>query len=137
MSIQAIRSSAAIDQLAMAQSASATAATSKIGQTTPQKAGGAPPPGGGGGVKPAAGGTTGSSSTSNASTPKIYDEKDTDRDGVVSNMEALMYTLKQTAEETESQPVVSTSQMQSGLSAYQQQGQGANSTLTSLRDFAV
>lgn len=134
MSIQAIRSSAAIDQLAMAQSASATAATSKVGQTTPQKAGGTPPPGGGGGVKPAAGGPTAGSS---ASTAKIYDEKDADRDGVVSNMEALMYTLKQTAEETESQPVVSTSQMQSGLSAYQQQGQGANSTLTSLRDFAV
>jgi EF-hand domain pair len=50
----------------------------------PPPAGGAPPAGGGG----AAGGTSGSSST------KSYDKKDTNKDGTVSDMEELLYSLK-------------------------------------------
>ena len=140
MSIQAIRSNAALDQLAMAQSAGATAATSKAAQNSPQKVGGPPPAagggGGGGGVKPAAGGTSSTAAAaSSTNTGKVYDEKDANKDGVVSLMEEMAYTLSQSAAETDAQPVVSTSQMQGGLNAYRQSQNPAGAT--SLNDISA
>jgi hypothetical protein len=116
--------------LAQTQATSASASASKTAsQPAAKKAGGAPPAGGGGGAKPAA--ATGSTSSS-SSTAKVYDEKDTNQDGVVSAMEALLYSITHAADEDEDTSAVSTSQVQTGLKAYQQDRQTSNSAVSAL-----
>jgi hypothetical protein len=116
MEIQAISSAAAT--LAQSQSTNESASTSKANKPAAPKAGGAPPAGGG--AKPVA---SSDSSSSSSSTKKIYDKRDADQDGVVSYQEELLYALKHPPEETQDQSTVSTSQIQAGLSAYQQNQQ--------------
>lgn len=115
MGIQSISSSSALDLTSLLQSQSTGASTSAS-----QKPAGAPSAGGGGSTQAAS-----SSSSSSSSSAKIYDVKDTNKDGVVSYMEELLYSMENpTVEaETNDQPAVSSSQMQSGLSAYQQNQQ--------------
>jgi hypothetical protein len=123
MGIQAVHSSTAVDLTTQVQTqkARANAAVNQGSQIAPKKTGGSPPPGGGD-AKPA----SPSSSSSGSSSAKIYAKQDTNQDGIVSQQELLQYSLKHPAEETENQSSVSTSQLQTGLKAYQQDQQ-ANS----------
>ena len=131
MGIEAIGSSTAVDLTSLAQS-QATSASKAVGKTAPsgmQKAGGAPPAGGGGAPP-----VTSSSSSSDNSTDitKIYDKRDTNKDSVVSYQEELLYSIKHSADETESQSSVSNSQKQAGLNAYQQNQQTNGTAQSSL-----
>jgi hypothetical protein len=127
MGIQAVQSTTAVDLTAQAQaqSSSASKVSGQKNQPAAQKAGGAPPAGGG--AKPAA---AAKSSSSSSSTAKIYDKRDANQDGVVSYQEEMVYAIKHPTDETQEQTAVSSSQMQSGLKAYQQ-GQQADGASTS------
>jgi hypothetical protein len=135
MGIQAIGSTSAVDLTTLAQSqpanasATASAASGSASQPAPAKAGGARPAGGGGGVKPAAsGGSSGGSSSSS----KVYDKRDTNKDGTVSYQEAMLYALAHPDDDEKSTASVPTSQLQSGINAYQQSSQKNGTSLISL-----
>jgi hypothetical protein len=115
MEIQAISSSTAA--ITQSQSTNESTSTSKASKPAPPKAGGAPPTEDG--AKPAA--SNGNSITSTSAT-KIYDKRDVDQDGVVSDQEKLLYALQHPTDETQKESTVSTSQVQAGLNAYQQAG---------------
>ena len=129
MEIQAMRTTMIdLTSRAQTQAASTSAATDKTGQSAAPKAGGAPPVGGGGGAKPAAASETSSSSSTDA---KIYDKRDTNKDGTVSYQEAMLYAIQHPADDTQSDQTVSASQMKTALKAYQQ-GEPTDSTTSSV-----
>ncbi len=130
MGIEAIRSATAVDlgPLAQSQSTSANTSTSKSDQSSTKKAAGAPPAGSGAGVKAA----ESSSSTSSSSSVKIYEAADTNKDGVVSYQEELLYSLTHPANETQNQASSPASQLQTGLKSYQQDQQANVSSQGSL-----
>jgi hypothetical protein len=123
MGIQAISSSTAADPTLLAQAQAAGANAPASGAAQAQKAGGArpaggpPPAGGAGGAKPAA--SSGSAGGSSSAT-KVYDKRDSNKDGMVSFMEDLQYSLQHPVDESETEENVTSSQLQTGLSAYQQ-----------------
>ena len=129
MEIQAIRNTA-IDLVTQIrkQVTMDSATGDKVGQSVAPRAGGVPPAGGGG-AKPIESSDT---SSSNSSSAKIYDKRDTNQDGVVSDQEALLFSLAHPANDTQGAATVSTSQLQTGLSAYQQAVQPDDSTTSSV-----
>jgi hypothetical protein len=149
MAIQAISSStSSIDLIALAQAKAAanakaaaaasiaasasTTATDQASQpvAAAQKTEGKPPAGAGGPKPAETGASTGSKSSS---ATKIYDKRDTNQDGVVSYQEELLYSVAHPTDETQSsQSSTPTSQLQSGLKAYQQEQQANTSGSTSL-----
>lgn len=80
--------------------------------------GGGPPPGGKGGAGKAGAASSGGSSSSST---KVYDKKDTNKDGVVSFQEELVYELKHPVESTQSQSADSSAKLSTGTQ-YNQQG---------------
>ncbi len=133
MGIDAIRSTTAVDisSLALSQSSSAAKSADKTETAPAQKGGGARPAGGG--AVPAAASTSTSSSSSSA---KIYNKRDTNKDGTVSYQEALLYALKNPTDETQVQPETAASQLQTGLRSYQQ-NQQANEPVSDSGLFSV
>jgi hypothetical protein len=129
MEIQAIRASTAFDSTSMAQAAQKNQETSST-ESSAKPAGGArgKPPAGGGGAAPAGGAAQStSSSESTSSSNKIYDKKDTNKDGTVSYSEELQYALKY-PEETEDKDT------EASQSTYDQQGKmQTNSSVTASR----
>jgi len=115
MSIQAIRSIQAVD---ISSVLNKTQSIDIVAPAMQQGGGMAPVAGEGGG----GGGGSGGSS---ASTP--YDVRDLNRDGIVSPMEELLYELMHKVGESESQSSASSSQIQAGLSTYQQATQAQGS----------
>ena len=69
----------------------------------------------------------GGSSSSSSSTAKVYDQRDYNQDGTVSNQETMRYELAQQANQTQKQGSSQSNQVQVGLAAYQQ-AQSANIT---------
>jgi hypothetical protein len=126
MGISAISSSTATEltTLAQLQSSSASVSASKASQPAAPKVGAA-----GGGAKPASSSTSTSSSSSSA---KIYDVRDTNKDGVVSYEEAMLYEITHPTAETENQSSVSSNKLQTGLKAYQKDQQTGNTSQSSL-----
>jgi hypothetical protein len=117
MVIQAISSPAAYELTNLVQS-QGSALASKQAPVDMKKARGASPAGVSGPPKPAA---ASESTASSSDTTKIYDVKDANKDGTVSYNE-----------ETQSQPAVTTNQLQTGLNAYQQGNQANKTTISSL-----
>jgi hypothetical protein len=129
MGIQGIGSSTGavdVSSLLRSRSVDASADAGQASQPAAEKTGGAPPAGGGGGAKPEA---SSASSSSSLTADKIYDARDLNQDGTVSAEEELMFALKTQAAEKKDQTGASSSQRQTGLSAYKQsqsqQGQSA------------
>jgi hypothetical protein len=113
MEISAISSSAAYDPTVAAQSQSGASAQSVKGAGRGPRGA---PPAGGGGAPPAGGAAKAESSSktsSSSSTTKIYDKRDTDKDGKVSNEEQIQYELQHSSEEKTSA---------SKVTGYNQQG---------------
>ena len=110
MAISAVSATTGMDSTLKVQAAQEKAAQGKAAQTQNAvaadgtKPAGGPPPGGGakpaGGSKPAA--ASGSSTTTNNG--KIYDVRDTNKDGKVSAEEAAQYALKHPEAATKKQP---------------------------------
>ena len=117
MGIQAISGVSTVDWSALkeAQSSSSASAT---GQAAPAKGGGGAPPAGGGGKAASASGTESSSGSS----AQIYDPRDTNKDGVVSYEEAMMYAI-QHPEAAEEESTTQTTPLQAGVNAYKQGNQ--------------
>lgn len=131
MSIQAIGGSTAMADLTALAKSQTTNAPAKTSQPAAQQAGGTPPTGGAKGASLLSTATSSTSSTAEEDSSKIYDKRDADKDGVVSYQEELLYTVQHPTEETASASTVSTSQLQSGLSAYRQAQASSISTLLS------
>ena len=141
MGIQAV-SSTALDPTAASQAQSSGSAHKRGAH----KAGGARPAGGAGGAKAAAGSSpstqsSGSSSSTSSSSissssAKIYDVRDTNKDGVVSYAEELAYELKHATQDDQNSSSATYSQRQAGLNAYQQ-GQTIDSDADSSRSLSV
>ncbi|MEI7846871.1 MAG: hypothetical protein WCK35_13805 [Chloroflexota bacterium] len=128
MGIEAISSIKAVDLSSLAQTQATTASTTaaKSSQTSTQKTQGTPPAPAGGTGKAAA------SSTSSTSTAKIYEAADTNKDGVVSFQEELLYSISHPTDETEKMAETSSSQLQSGLKSYKEQNQETSTSSTTL-----
>lgn len=124
LGIQPISSSTGTIDLSTLAQARATSAS----LPATQKTGGTPPVGGE--VKPAAPSAVTSPSPS-LSSAKIYDKRDSNQDGAISNQEELLYSLKQSTTETQQQSSVSANQMQTGLSAYQNSQQANGTSISS------
>lgn len=139
MGIQAIGGTAAVDFTALAQSraTSASASTSQASQPATPKTGAAPPAGGSPPPPPPKPVEPSSTTTSSSSsTAQIFDKRDTNQDGTISDAEKYSYSLMQTTQETQIQSTVSTRQLQTGLSAYQQ-GQQTNGVSSSAKMFSI
>jgi hypothetical protein len=126
MGIQAIGGPSTADRaiLAQSQSTSASKPTDQAVQPFAVKVGGVHPARGGG-AKPAA--ASGSSST-----PKTYDPKDINKDGVVSEQEAYAYTVTHPTATAQSQAASPSSRLQTGLNAYQLAQQPDSTSMSSL-----
>jgi hypothetical protein len=124
MGIQAIGGGSTVDRTTLAQSQSTSASTSiaKAAQPAARKIGGPPPARGG--AKPAV--------SSSSSSPKTYDPKDTNKDGVVSDQESYAYAVTHSTGTTQGQAAAPTSQLQTGLNAYQLAQQPDSTSMSSL-----
>jgi Ca2+-binding EF-hand superfamily protein len=86
----------------------------KMGGTPPSGSGGKPPSGAQGAPSGGAHESTGSKGSSQTSSTKAYDKKDTNEDGTVSTQEELAYDLTHLEEKTKSQDTDTTSKIRGG-----------------------
>ena len=107
----------------------ASAAGGNAGASGVQKTGGTPPAGGG--TKPAA---SSAAAESSSSASKIYDARDANKDGKVSFMEELLYTLQNPTEDKQddSSSLLTSLLQQNGLNTYQQGEADSSASLSSL-----
>jgi hypothetical protein len=122
MSIQAVSGISTVDWSAIKEAQSSAGSTA-AGQAAPPIGGGGAPPAGSGG-KASSSSETESSSSSSA---QIYDPRDSNKDGVVSYEEAMMYSI-QHPEMAEEESTTRSTPLQAGLNAYKQGAQTGGTT---------